>query len=633
MDNNQKLNTGRRLSQNRTGQELFKVSDGLLSNIEDFSNSNKQLPQAAKDINILSAYYNKKAGNGNFIDKISRLNKRFYNCSDRYIKSKKNLEKLNDDLYLNLFQQINCYVEEIERLNKRLTSNNNQEFKKTIDQLNKDIADKKEKIRHYENKIREKTTNEEKLMKEIESYKRRIIFYKDKIKIGLLARNRNSLAEETYSRVGYRRKTGKNQTKYLSPTPDKKTKSYTNKPKSNKDLKDEEISIKDNEKIIKKSNSGEKIKKPNKIYKTKESVYRPDNYFANRTEYDIDGKDIEEKDDEYNFNLIKEDKENPINSLNKITDDNMQNTSGLINALTQELYGSPLNNKKDTIESEKLTSEDYKKNISSDFFSDKREKTEIEQDEKSKTLNRNTKGRSTINKKKVKQRYSNVNENIKSKIFDNSKTTSNKKKNNINLKTESENNFSSSNKSKQAKTTTKSRSKNPNKSSEKVSSFPEVHTPYVKKKFKNQFDKEKDKTNINSIDSKKNLKLNTNITPSTKKGLGNATKTETNLIKNKLNSTNENNNFSKTYKRPELNNKKYIGYNSTSNLNVVSGKERFSNISSKYNAPKKLSEKDNKELYNALIDVNDDYLKSIEMLRKQEDIINHLLKDINLDEK
>ena len=311
----------------------------------------------------------------------------------------------------------------------------------------------------------------------------------------------------------------------------------------------------------------------------------------------------------------------------------MQNTSGLINALTQELYGSPLNNKKDTIESEKLTSEDYKKNISSDFFSDKREKTEIEQDEKSKTLNRNTKGRSTINKKKVKQRYSNVNENIKSKIFDNSKTTSNKKKNNINLKTESENNFSSSNKSKQAKTTTKSRSKNPNKSSGKVSSFPEVHTPYVKKKFKNQFDKEKDKTNINSIDSQKNLKFNTNITPSTKKGLGNATKTEANLIKNKLNSTTENNNFSKTYKRPELNNKKYIGYNSTSNLNVVSGKERFSNISSKYNAPKKLSEKDNKELYNALIDVNDDYLKSIEMLRKQEDIINHLLKDINLDEK
>ena len=626
---NQKLQSVRRLSHNRNGQELFKASDGLL---DDFTSSNKQLPQAAKDINILSTFYNKKAGNGNFMDKISRLNKKFYDCSDRYIKSKKNLEKLNDDLYLNLFQQINCYVEEIERLNKRLTSNNNQEFKKTIDQLNKDIADKKEKIRHYENKIREKTTNEEKLMKEIESYKRRIIFYKDKIKIGLLARNRNTLAEETYSRIGYRKKLTKNQTKYFSPTPDKKTKSYTNKLKTNKDLKYEEINIKDNDKIIKKSNSGEKFKKINKTYKTKESVYQPYNYFGNRTEYDIDGQDIEEKDDEYNFNLIKEDKENPINSLNKMSDDNnIQNTSGLINALTQELYGSPLNNKNDTIESEKINSEKYKKNSSSDLFSDKKEKIEIEQDEKSKTLNRNTKGKSTINKKKVK-RYSNVNETSKSKIFDNNKTMSNRKKDNLNLKTESENNLNSNDKLKQAKTTTKSRSKNPNKSSEKVSSFPEVHTPYVKKKFKSQIDKEKDKTNINSIDSQKNIKFNSNITPYNKKGLGNASKTESNLTKNKLNSTKENINFSRTYKRPELNNKKYTGYNSTSNLVVVNRKERFSNISSKYNAPKKLNEKDNKELYNALIDVNDDYLKSIEMLRKQEDIINHLLKDINLDE-
>ena len=53
------------------------------------------------------------------------------------------------------------------------------------------MKDKKEKIRNYEIKLKEKAENEEKLMKDIEFYKKRIIFYKDKIKIGLLARPRN----------------------------------------------------------------------------------------------------------------------------------------------------------------------------------------------------------------------------------------------------------------------------------------------------------------------------------------------------------------------------------------------------------------------------------------------------------
>ena len=142
MENNQNLRMGvRRFSQNRVPPELFKVSDGLLSNLEDFSN--KQLPQQGKDINLLSAYYNKKSGNGNFMERIGKLNKKFYNCTDKYVKSKKMIEKLNDDLYLNLFQQIDCYVEEIERLNKKISLNNNQELKKTIDQLNKEMSEKK----------------------------------------------------------------------------------------------------------------------------------------------------------------------------------------------------------------------------------------------------------------------------------------------------------------------------------------------------------------------------------------------------------------------------------------------------------------------------------------------------------
>jgi hypothetical protein len=99
MDNNLHSKFGRRFSVNKTSQDFFKISDALLSSVDEFSNSNNQLPQQGKDINILQTYYNKKFGNVNFIDKISRLNKRFYNCSDKFVKSKKILDKLNDDLF------------------------------------------------------------------------------------------------------------------------------------------------------------------------------------------------------------------------------------------------------------------------------------------------------------------------------------------------------------------------------------------------------------------------------------------------------------------------------------------------------------------------------------------------------
>ena len=174
------------INHNATETELLKPSEIIPSYSDDFN-----FPQE-KDLNILSEYYNKKKGNNHFMEKINKLNKKFYNCSENYNKTKKKLEKLNDDLFMNLFKQINSYVEEIERLNKKIAGNNNQELKKTIDNLNKEINDKKEKIRNYENKLKEKTENEEKLMKEIEFYKRRIIFYKDKIKIGLLSRTRNA---------------------------------------------------------------------------------------------------------------------------------------------------------------------------------------------------------------------------------------------------------------------------------------------------------------------------------------------------------------------------------------------------------------------------------------------------------
>lgn len=158
--------------------------------VEESSNfyHQQQLQQKNELKNLLSDFYSKKDisnNSNNFMERIQKLNKKFYLCSEKYLQSKSNLEKMNDELYLNLFRQIDCYVDEIQRLNKKITENDNKDYKKTIKNLDKEIFESKEKIKNLEMKIKEKNANEEKLMKEIESYKRSIIFYKNKVKIYL----------------------------------------------------------------------------------------------------------------------------------------------------------------------------------------------------------------------------------------------------------------------------------------------------------------------------------------------------------------------------------------------------------------------------------------------------------------
>ena len=194
MEHKKNISNIKRLTQNMGYDDAFKFYDSLLNNTED-KTSNQQVSNTSKDINLIPLQLNKNMDNKIFIEKISRLNKHFYKYSDKYIKLKQVLENLNDNLYLNLFQQINCYVEEIERLNKKISVNNYQDQKILIDKLTKELNDNKNQIRHYENKIKEKNLYEEKLLKDIENYKRRNIFYKNKIKIGLLPRNQNKIED------------------------------------------------------------------------------------------------------------------------------------------------------------------------------------------------------------------------------------------------------------------------------------------------------------------------------------------------------------------------------------------------------------------------------------------------------
>ena len=607
----------RRLSQNKLNQDFFKVSDTLLSNLDEFSGSNKQLPQQSKDFNFLSVYYNKKSGNKNFLDKISHLNKKFYNESDKYVKSKQMLEKINDDLYLNLFQQINCYVEEIERLNKKISTNNNQEFKTTIDKLNKDIIEKKEKIRNYEIKIREKTTKEEKLMKEIESYKRRIIFYKDKIKIGLLARNRNDinmLGRQTNNRGENRKRTSKAQENCLSPAPMQKNKSFQVRKRNKRDLS-VHIRMDPNHlnKIIyengNEDNNYNENKKVNKTFKSKESMYiktdKDNQDLINRIDYDNDGKDNEDKYDEYNNDFNNKTIPNKSTDNKKSIKGHSENYSnGFFNALTKELYGSP------QIESNNTVDFDSNKNIGLGAKDDNSfiifDKNNEEEKERAKTLKRNTKGRSVTNKikkPKRKKKESNAKDNNKSKILN---TTNKTDKNNIN-----DNNSKSKNK--QINIDTKYKSKNSNISKEKTANFTQIKSPLERKKYKVQSEKEKKIPHSNKSQS--------SLDNSNEKGY------RTNDLSQGCSGSNKINNKKLEYNKRIINNNN----NHISNLNVVSGKNNYT--CSKLAQQRKYNEKVDKDLLSIFKDVNDDYLNSIEQLRRQEDQIKYMLKFLDLDEK
>ena len=151
-----------------------------------------QQHQIMDSYNILLNFYSQKEYNNNainFIVKISNLNKRIYSCSEKFNLTKASLENLSDELYLNLFKQIDCYIEEIQRLNKKLSTKENKDNKKEIKKLTKELIENKEKIRNYVAKLKEKNVKQEKLLKELESYKIRIIFFKNKINIDLMVRN------------------------------------------------------------------------------------------------------------------------------------------------------------------------------------------------------------------------------------------------------------------------------------------------------------------------------------------------------------------------------------------------------------------------------------------------------------
>ena len=157
------------------------------------NNSQKMENSTLLNNDVLSTFYTKDENS--FLKKISKFNMNFFILSDKYLKMKTDLDKMNDNIYLNLFKQINAYIEEIERLNLKLREKGeNSKLKiENITELNKEILTQKNTIRTLEKQISDKISNEIKLKNEINSYKRQVTFYKDKLKIQLQNR---SIAKE-----------------------------------------------------------------------------------------------------------------------------------------------------------------------------------------------------------------------------------------------------------------------------------------------------------------------------------------------------------------------------------------------------------------------------------------------------
>ena len=183
---NQTKNT---LAKKKSINDSQKLSDIIIINNNE-SNFYQQKP--LDKFNVLSYYYPKKEKKNkkenNFLDRINELNNKFHYSQEKFTLVKSSLEKINEDLFSNLLKQIDCYIEEIERLNKRLVIINNDNKEEVIQKLNKKILENEKTIRNYEHKIKESSNKEEKLAKEIEYYKKRIIFYKNKININLISR-------------------------------------------------------------------------------------------------------------------------------------------------------------------------------------------------------------------------------------------------------------------------------------------------------------------------------------------------------------------------------------------------------------------------------------------------------------
>ena len=198
-----------------------------LSNSKEELNFCKTLDEMRQS--VLDLYYNK---NSLFKNKIDNLNLQFYLETEKYLKyfnlnNHAMYQKIQANLFIILFKQINLYIQEIERLNKIIIDNKYQ--KEQIYQRTSEINKKQENIlikdnliqylkksnTNTEKKLLEALLNEDKLLKdnerlrkENETYKSLTIVFENELKNTIkksgLTPQKNKIARhiKTYSDYG-----------------------------------------------------------------------------------------------------------------------------------------------------------------------------------------------------------------------------------------------------------------------------------------------------------------------------------------------------------------------------------------------------------------------------------------------
>jgi hypothetical protein len=171
-------------------------------------NSNKDsfISKIFQETNPLSIYYSKDEGN-KFIAKLNKLNLSFLSISDKYYSKQKDIDKLKDNLFFNLFKQINIYIEEIERLNIKLKAKTEKtsslKSEKIIKDLKEQIIQNSKTIKLLETKLKDKKEKETKIKKDITLYKRQANFYKEKLKIEQSINNNLTTSNEKNVSITY----------------------------------------------------------------------------------------------------------------------------------------------------------------------------------------------------------------------------------------------------------------------------------------------------------------------------------------------------------------------------------------------------------------------------------------------
>lgn len=179
--------------------QLFNINIIDTTNIDNNSEEGKENQMASNlsnlvdnvNNNILHVFYPK--GNSIFKEKIDKLNLKFYLETEKYLSDPKSEKKCQETLFLILFQEINLYIEEIERLNILLHERSGtQKYTKKVDQFLTKPSDSKLKesliktLRESNVNLQEKVNSllsaEDQIKLENESLKRQNKYYQEQFK-------------------------------------------------------------------------------------------------------------------------------------------------------------------------------------------------------------------------------------------------------------------------------------------------------------------------------------------------------------------------------------------------------------------------------------------------------------------